>query len=74
MRQVDPSEKGMRSSSAIPRSVARFQSLSPLGPVSNLVAGPLIGGIGVPAALLAAHGPERLAGVAVRVGDQAAPE
>ena len=48
-----------------------FQSVSPLSPVANLVAGPLVGGLAVPAALFAAHGPEVLHGVALGVGSTA---
>ena len=48
-----------------------FQSMSPAGPLSNLVAGPLVGGVGVPAALVSVYGPELLRGPSVWVGDTA---
>jgi len=46
-----------------------FQTISPLGPVSNLFAGPLIGGVGVPAALMGVHGPAWLGPWALAVGN-----
>ena len=48
-----------------------FQSLAILSIPANLIATPLIGAIGVPAALLAAHGPTWLTTTAVTVGDTA---
>lgn len=48
-----------------------FQSLPPLAPLSNLVAVPLIGGVGTPAALLAALLPAPWCSAAAWVGDQA---
>lgn len=48
-----------------------FQSLSPWSPIANLVAGPLVGGVGVPAALLALHAPDPVAGLALGLGDGA---
>jgi competence protein ComEC len=48
-----------------------FQQLAPVGVVANLVATPLIGTIGVPAALIAAHGPDWLAQPALQIGNAA---
>ncbi len=55
----------------LPLSLWWFQSVSPLGPVANLVACPLLGGVGVPAALLAAHGPALATPLALWTGDRA---
>ena len=48
-----------------------FQAVSPLSPLANLVAGPLVGGVAVPGALVAVHGPEALRPLALTVGDGA---
>jgi competence protein ComEC len=48
-----------------------FQSLSPWSPLANLIAGPLVGAVGVPSALVAAYGPTGLAPTAIWVGDRA---
>ncbi len=48
-----------------------FQAVSPLSPLANLVAVPMLGGVGVPAALIAAHAPERLAMMALWIGSEA---
>ncbi len=46
-----------------------LQHLAPVGVLANLIATPLVGSLGVPCALVAAHGPAWLATAALQIGD-----
>jgi len=52
----------------LPLTAFWFQELSPLSPIANLVAGPLIGTLAVPAALVGVHGPPAVRAPALWVG------
>ncbi|NOY28569.1 MAG: MBL fold metallo-hydrolase, partial [Oligoflexia bacterium] len=55
----------------LPIAALRFQQLAPVAPLANLLATPLIGGIGLPAALLGATVPGPVGQLAVAVADSA---
>ena len=55
----------------LPIAAWQLQQLSPVSPLANLVAGPLVGAVALPAALVGMAAPDPLAGALIRVADGA---